>query len=234
MCSTAASLSPPSFSYGSGRENIHPPSRFHAGKTVSRVLYLAVIYLGGPLPDRSSHLLRTAGPALCPPAVLLRIEFTASDSLQPMGELLPRLSTLTGTADTPRGIHCQIVGGPSMGAAARSNAAVYFCCTFPEVAFGGRYPLSLPCGARTFLTADLSASPRDCLFYLRFHFISPAWACQPRKLTVCPEQFLRATPAPQFLAGFCCGSGRKAAPGCGGSRRRSQSSPHTRRCHTRR
>ncbi|MGM9553042.1 MAG: hypothetical protein ACI3V2_01945, partial [Faecousia sp.] len=24
-------------------------------------------------------------------------------------------------------------------------------CTFPEVAFGGRYPLSLPCGARTFL-----------------------------------------------------------------------------------
>ena len=31
-------------------------------------------------------------------------------------------------------------------------AAVYLCCTFPEVAFGGRYPLSLPCGARTFLT----------------------------------------------------------------------------------
>ena len=66
-----------------------------ASKTVSRVLYLAVIYLGGPLPDRSSHLLRTAGPAMRPPTVLLRIEFTASDSLQPMGELLPRLSTLT-------------------------------------------------------------------------------------------------------------------------------------------
>ena len=36
-----------------------------------------------------------------PPApipVLLRIEFTASDSLQPMGELLPRLSTLTDRA----------------------------------------------------------------------------------------------------------------------------------------
>ena len=45
--------------------------------------------------------------------------------------------------------------------------AVYLCCTFPEVAFGGRYPLSLPCGARTFLTAGLSASPRDCLFYSR-------------------------------------------------------------------
>ena len=53
------------------------------------------------MPDRSSHLLRTAGPAICPPTVLLRIEFTASDSLQPMGELLPRLSTLTGRAACP-------------------------------------------------------------------------------------------------------------------------------------
>ena len=35
--------------------------------------------------------------------------------------------------------------------------AVYLCCTFPEVAFGGRYPLSLPCGARTFLMYGLSA-----------------------------------------------------------------------------
>ena len=24
------------------------------------------------------------------------------------------------------------------------NAAVYFCCTFPEVTLGGRYPLSCP------------------------------------------------------------------------------------------
>ncbi len=75
-----------------------------ARKTVSRVLYLAVIYLGGPLPDRSSHLLRTAGPAMCPPTVLLRIEFTASDSLQPMGELLPHLSTLAARADPGGGI----------------------------------------------------------------------------------------------------------------------------------
>ena len=51
------------------------------------------------------------------------------------------------------------------------EAAVYFCCTFPEVAFGGRYPLSLPCGARTFLTkAPLGADARlsdpvACLFY---------------------------------------------------------------------
>lgn len=32
------------------------------------------------------------------------------------------------------------------------SQAVYLCCTCPEVAFGGRYPLSLPFGARTFLT----------------------------------------------------------------------------------
>ena len=38
------------------------------------------------------------------------------------GELLPRLSTLT----------------------AAEAAAVYFCCTFPRVASGGRYPLSCP------------------------------------------------------------------------------------------
>ena len=69
-----------------------------------------------------------SGQPIAPIPVLLRIEFTASDTLEPMGELLPRLSTLT------------------------SEEAVYLCCTFPEVAFGGRYPLSLPCGARTFLT----------------------------------------------------------------------------------
>ena len=59
------------------------------------------IYLGAPLPMRSSHLPETAGPACgpkvrCLPTVLLRIEFTAADSSLPSGELLPRLSTLTG------------------------------------------------------------------------------------------------------------------------------------------
>ena len=33
-------------------------------KTVSRVLYLAVIYLGGLLPDRSSHLLENSRASL--------------------------------------------------------------------------------------------------------------------------------------------------------------------------
>ena len=39
----------------------------------------------------------------------------------------------------------------------QSAQVVYFCCTFPQIALGGRYPLSLPCGARTFLMRGLSA-----------------------------------------------------------------------------
>ena len=34
--------------------------------------------------------------------------------------------------------------------------AVIFCCTFPGVTSGGRYPLFLPIGARTFLKNSLS------------------------------------------------------------------------------
>ena len=76
---------------------------FFASKTVSRVLYLTAIYLGALLPARSSHPgsgragLSGANPD-APIPVLLRIEFTATDSSQPSGALLPHLSTLTGTA----------------------------------------------------------------------------------------------------------------------------------------
>ena len=108
------------------------------------------IYLDRRLLDGSSHIDRwqncrkrgrraTVQPFAV--TVLLRIGFTWQCSLLHPGELLPRLSTLT------------------------SEEAVYLCCTFPEVAFGGRYPLSLPCGARTFLMNRLSPCPRDCPAY---------------------------------------------------------------------
>ena len=113
-----------------------------------------VIYLGAPLPVRSSHLLRTAGPALRSPTVLLRIEFTAATCLHALGELLPRLSTLTGLPG--------------------SSPAVYLCCTCPRVAPGGCYPLSLPCGARTFLTHSLSACARGCSACSPDYFTHPA------------------------------------------------------------
>ena len=44
---------------------------------------------------RSSRLLGTTGPVVCPSTALLRIEFTAPFRLRTVGELLPRLSTLT-------------------------------------------------------------------------------------------------------------------------------------------
>ena len=104
-----------------------------ASGPVSRVLsFKTAIYLDVLLPTRSSRLPGTAGPAY------VSLHGVAPDRVYsdgrfhtPSGELLPRLSTIAGL---------------------RKRPAVYFCCTFPRVAPGGCYPLSLPYGARTFLT----------------------------------------------------------------------------------
>ncbi len=69
-----------------------------ASKTVSRVLYLTAIYLDAPLPVRSSHLGSGRASLYAPIPVLLRIEFTATDTLEPSGALLPHLSTLTSSS----------------------------------------------------------------------------------------------------------------------------------------
>ena len=47
---------------------------------------------------RSSHLLGSSRASLASSAVLLRIEFTASDTLEPTGALLPHLSTFSHIA----------------------------------------------------------------------------------------------------------------------------------------
>ena len=71
---------------------------FCASKTVSRVLYLTVIYLDALLPTRSSHP-GSGRASLCAPIpVLLRIEFTATDASTPSGALLPHLSILAPPA----------------------------------------------------------------------------------------------------------------------------------------
>ena len=147
------------------------------------------------MPMRSSHPGSGRASLYAPIPVLLRIEFTAMGSLQPSSELLPHFSTLTSSTQTshplPRRCAAGLIrsvasplpsGSASLGSVgifyggvAReseqyevcADEAVYLCCTFPEVAFGGRYPLSLPCGARTFLMTGLSAWPRDCLSYSR-------------------------------------------------------------------
>ncbi len=74
---------------------------------------------------------------ILPFMVLLRMGFTRQVRLRTAGELLPHLSTLT----------C-------------FGQAVIFCCTFLRVASTGRYPASLPYGARTFLREKISAIAR--------------------------------------------------------------------------
>ena len=112
----------------------------------------------GLMPPPESGRAGLASLKRCSPTVLLRIEFTAARCLQPPGELLPRLSTLTSSC--------------------YENEAVYLCCTGPEVAFGGRYPLSLPYGARTFLVSGLSPSLRGCPAYSHCYFIPVSNLCQ--------------------------------------------------------
>ena len=82
---------------------------------VSRVLsFKAIIYLGHGLLRGSSHPSVFAQLTYHILSVLLRVGFTWPHSLLCAGELLPRLSILT------------------------VKTAVYFCCTVPEVALGGR------------------------------------------------------------------------------------------------
>ena len=64
--------------------------------------------------------------------------FTLTSCNQHVWRLLPCISTLT------------------------TEVAVYFCCTFLEVASTGRYPALLLCGARTFLVS-FPTQPFGCL-----------------------------------------------------------------------
>ena len=98
------------------RKHLLPPFFVGTSKPVSRVLsFKTAIYLDAQLPVRSSRLLNTAGPACCVPTALLRIEFTASRCSHVMGELLPRLSTLT-TAERWRYISVALfLKSPSAG-----------------------------------------------------------------------------------------------------------------------
>ena len=98
---------------------------------------LTVIYLVLQLLTKSSRLPGTIGSIICPSTALLRIEFTAPQCSHEASALLPHFFTMTG------------------------KPATSLCCTCPGVTPGGRYPLSLPCGARTFLTrVPLGTRPR--------------------------------------------------------------------------
>ena len=95
------------------------------------------------------------------------------------GGLLPRLFTLTDCSD------------------------VLFCCTVPGVASGGRYPLSLPMGARTFLRENLSAHPRDrtacsiLSFFCRYLQLTKRWHRPNRDAAECLFRHLRRSIRPE-------------------------------------
>ena len=113
---------------------------------------LTAIYLVPRLLTGSSRLLEAIGQIVCFSTALLR------DRVYSVKPMLP----WAGWALTPPFHHD------------RTNPAEYLCCTCPEVTLGGRYPLSLPCGARTFLICGLSACIRGCPTWLRKY-------CNPEK-----------------------------------------------------
>jgi len=94
---------------------------------------LTAIYLVPQLLKGSSHLLGTTGP------VCMSLHGVAPDRVY----IVKPMSPWAGCALTAPFHPCP--GGEATG-------AVYLCCTCPGVTPGGRYPLSLPCEARTFLT----------------------------------------------------------------------------------
>ena len=113
-----------------------------ASKPVSRVLsFKTAIYLDAPSPVRSSRLPGTAGPAC------MSLHGVAPDRVYSDGRLARRR------------VSSYLAFPPLPGAGKPRRRAVYLCCTFPRVAPGGCYPLSLPCGARTFLTGGPFAPP---------------------------------------------------------------------------
>ena len=117
---------------------------------------LTAIYLALPLLAGSSRLLGTVGQTVCSSTALLR------DRVYSVKPMLP----WAGWALTPPFHHH------------RQKPAESLCCTCPEVTLGGRYPLSLPCGARTFLIRGLSACVRGCPTRLRKYCSAGRQKCQ--------------------------------------------------------
>ena len=113
---------------------------------------LTAIYLAPQLLTGSSRLLETVGQTYCFSTALLRNRVY---SVKPM---LP----WAGWAMNPP-FHLSF-----------PKEVVSLCCTCPEVTLGGRYPLFLPYGARTFLIRCLSACVRGCPTWLRKY-------CNPEK-----------------------------------------------------
>ena len=117
---------------------------------------LTAIYLAPPLRMGSSRLLEAVGQTLRFSTALLRGRVYIVEPMLPWAGQAMSL---------PFHLSCR-------------EAVVYLCCTCPEVTLGGRYPLPLPCGARTFLIWSLSASIRGCPTWSRKYCNRNSGKCQ--------------------------------------------------------
>ena len=125
--------------------------RITARRIISRVLYLRVSSISNTDCSVSPASFKTRREALKSIAFPSYIGiapnrvYTGKRRYRLPGELLPHLFTVTGCPD------------------------VIFCCTFPEVALGGRYPLFFPVGARTFLRKSFLPFPRSRVLRAGYH-----------------------------------------------------------------
>ena len=129
----------------------------------------SLMFSHGVAPDRvySGHVSPRAGCALTAPFHHLLAEIAL-----PRAPLRPPSGADFARRSPTRPACAGLVWGPQV------YEEVYFCCTCPRVAPGGCYPLSLPCGARTFLTGRLSAFPRGCPAYSPLYFTAGEAICQ--------------------------------------------------------
>ena len=118
---------------------------------------LTAIYLVVQLLTRSSRLLEAVGPTC------MLLHGVASDRVYST-PVFPR----SGWSLTP----------PFHLFPRPKSEVVSLCCTCPEVTLGGRYPLSLPYEARTFLTCGLSPCSRGCPTQLQVYFTPFCFDCQ--------------------------------------------------------
>ena len=130
------------------------------------------MFLHGVAPDRvySTPMFPWGGWSLTPPFHSCFVD----SRIQPLA--LPQAAKFTLYAESPpphqTRFRWALMGTPF------GDEATYLCCTCPGVTPGRRYLLSLPCGARTFLTWTLSRSSRGCPTWSREYCTAQNADCQ--------------------------------------------------------
>ena len=125
---------------------------------------LTAIYLGLKSLSDSSRLLGAVGQTYCSSTALLRdrVYIVQGAFLADLFLKEKDIHLKCPTHVTMGRVGSYPTFSPLLPGIEDARLAVYLCCTCPEVPLGGRYPLSLPYEARTFLIWSLSASIRGC------------------------------------------------------------------------